>query len=466
MDSSTFTNLPLGPQIINNLESLGYHSMTPIQEETLPAILEGKDILGQAKTGSGKTAAFGLGIISKIDLKNLNIQALVLCPTRELAEQVANEIRRLARFTSNTKVLAIFGGTLEFKQVNSLKHGAHIIVATPGRVLKHLKKGAIDLEQLKVLVLDEADRMLDMGFEEQMDEIATYTPKDKQTLLFSATYPHEIKSLCDSLKISPEIIKIDAKHEKEVIEQKFIKVKDHQQKFTALLKVLANFRPESTLVFCKTKFTCDEVFNFFLRNQVSAIAIHGDLDQNERTLALTKFSNRSALILVATDVAARGLDIKDLQAVINFDLAIDAEVYTHRIGRTARAGKTGHAFSFFVDNERGKLSDIEAFLERKNELMDLTELSGSLVFDLKPPMRTMVIGAGKKDKIRPGDILGALIGEAGLQADQVGIISIFDTSTLVAVKSELMSSTISKLKNGKIKGRSFRVFEAKNIIRN
>lgn len=458
--SNLFNSLKLRPEIIQNLESLNFTSMTPIQEEALPLILNGFDVLAQAKTGSGKTAAFGLGIISKLNIENKKLQSLVLCPTRELAEQVAEEIRRLARFTKNCKVLVICGGASEYQQISSLEHGVHIVVGTPGRVLKFLKNGDINLNQLDILVLDEADRMLDMGFRENMQAITAYAPKTKQTLLFSATFPKEIESLSEVFQKNPNRITIDTKHEKNIIRQTFIEVDDHRQKSEALARILGHYKPESTVIFCKTKIICAEVSKLLNKQGISSLAFHGDLEQNERTIVLTKFSNHSCLVLVATDVAARGLDIKDLEAVINFDLPTDAEVYTHRIGRTARAGKIGLAFSLFVKYEKEKLNEIENYLDLENEYIKLEELSKTARFDLIAPMKTMFINGGKKDKIRPGDILGALVNEAGLSATDVGNINILNNQSYVAITSAHINLAISKLNVGKIKGRKFRVGEA------
>lgn len=457
---NSFKTLPLNPKLQHNLESLGFTAMTPIQSEALPFILEGHDLIAKAKTGSGKTATFGLGLLNKLVIENKKLQSLVICPTRELAVQVAEELRRLARNIPNCKILVITGGASEYQQLNSLDHGAHIIVGTPGRLLKFLKKGAIDLNDLSFLVLDEADRMLDMGFQEDMEAIISFTPKEKQTLLFSATFPLEIEELGANILITPKKVEVDSKHEKNIIKQTFVEVSDHKQKAEALLRVLGDYKPASTVVFCKTKQICADVAKFLSREGISALSIHGDLEQNERTVVLTKFSNHSCLVLVATDVAARGLDIKDLEAVVNFDLPQDADVYTHRIGRTARAGKIGLAFTFFVDYEKEKCQEIENYLETENEYKVMDDFSADSRFDLTPPMKTIYINGGKKDKIRPGDILGALVNVAGLSASQVGNISILDRQTYVAIDAHMARQTISKLAGEKIKGLKFKVGEA------
>lgn len=458
--TNSFKTLPLTPEILENLETLGFTSMTPVQSGALPLVLEGHDVIAQAKTGSGKTAAFGLGILNKLNLENKKLQSLVLCPTHELATQVAEELRRLARFTKNCKILVICGGVSEYQQLSSLEHGAHIIVGTPGRVLKFLKKGAINLSTIEFLVLDEADRMLDMGFKEEMEAIVAFAPKKLQSLLFSATFPVEIEELSRVFQKNPKRLTIDTKHEKNIIRQVFIELHDHGEKLDALIRVLGHYKPQSVVVFCKTKQLCGDVAKALIRQGISALPFHGDLEQNERTVVLTKFSNRSCLVLVATDVAARGLDVKDLEAVVNFDLPSDAEVYTHRIGRTARAGKEGLAFSFFIAREKEKLHDIENYQGNENVYLKLEELNQSAHYDLKAPMKTMYINGGKKEKVRPGDILGALVNEAGLDASEVGNINIQEHQSFVAIEASKMNQAITKLLNGKIKGRRFKVGEA------
>ncbi|MBC7427356.1 MAG: ATP-dependent RNA helicase DbpA [Bacteriovorax sp.] len=458
--TNSFNTLPLDPKILENLVTLGFLSMTPIQEKALPMILQGDDLIAQAKTGSGKTAAFGLGILNKLNIENKALQSLVLCPTHELAEQVAEEIRRLARFTKNCKVLVICGGTSEHQQLNSLEHGVHIIVGTPGRVLKFLKKGAINLNSIEFLVLDEADRMLDMGFREEMEAVAAFTPRVKQSLLFSATFPPEIEELSRLFQKNPKRLSVDSQHEKNAIKQIFIEVDEHREKLVALNNLLGQYKPQSTIIFCKTKQLCADVAKALLKQGIAALAFHGDLDQNERTVVLTKFSNKSCLVLVATDVAARGLDVKDLEAVVNFDLPTNAEVYTHRIGRTARAGKIGLAFSFFVAGEKYKLLEIEEYTGNRNEFLNVNSLSTSSQFNLKAPMKTMYINGGKKEKMRAGDILGALVNEAGVAAEDVGNINIFEKQSYVAIRSHLLEGTVAKLLEGKIKGRRFKVGEA------
>ncbi len=452
-----FKELTLKQELLNNLDELGFDSMTPIQAKSLPIVLEGIDVIAQAKTGSGKTAAFGLGILNNLDVTNLNPQSLVLCPTRELAEQVAKELRKLARIMKNVKVLTICGGVAEFHQERSLSHGAHIIVGTPGRVLSLLRKNVLILRVAKKFVLDEADRMLDMGFYDDMMEISDYLPKERQTLLFSATYPDEIKELGETILKDATEVKVDTEHEENNIKQLFYEVENHQDKNNALLKILGKFKPERLIVFCKTKQITDNVANFLNDNGIYAEGIHGDLMQNERTSVLTQFSNRSLSVLVATDVAARGLDIQDLEAVINYDLPTDPEVYVHRVGRTGRAGKTGMAFSLFIDKNSFRLDDIEVLINQKCEVADISALSLDDKYDLVPKMQTMYISGGKKNKLRPGDIVGALVGEAKLDFKDIGEISVLNIVSYVAIRAEVIDQAIDKLSSGKIKNRKFRV---------
>lgn len=454
---NSFKSLLLKKEILSNLESLEFNEMTPVQSAALPVILKGHDVIVQAKTGSGKTAAFALPIINQVMIENLKLDSLILCPTRELAEQVADEMRRLARFVRNFKVAVLCGGAPEYPQIKSLEHGVHIVVATPGRLLKFLQNNHLKINEIKFLVLDEADRMLDMGFRADIDLILKYTSKHKQTLLFSATFPEEIEDLSRHFQKNPERIEVDAKHEQNIIRQIFVEVDTHQQKNEALIKVLHEFRPASSIVFCKTKQLCTDVAAYLNKHKISALPFHGDLDQFERNVVLTKFSNKSALILVATDVAARGLDIKNLKAVINYDLAYDPEVYTHRIGRSGRAGNTGLSISLYVPYEKEKVDGIEEFLQTKNEYLDIKSLLPQSIYDLIAPMTTIYITAGKKDKLRPGDIVGAIVGEAKIDVGLVGDINILPVQSYVAVDSRHAQNVVEKLNAGKIKGRKVKV---------
>ena len=344
--------------MLDCLASLAYHQMTPIQAQSLPHILDGKDLIAQGKTGSGKTVAFGIGLLSRIKTEKLNVQALVLCPTRELAEQVGKEIRRLARFTQNIKLLTLCGGVPFAPQAASLVKGVHIIVATPGRLMDHLSKQTLNLKSVNTLVLDEADRMLDMGFYDAITAIIAETPKTRQTLLFSATFPDSIKQMSRSIQRKPLSVKVETSHVPAEIEQLFFEIKKHERNNTLLL-LLTHYKPASVVIFCKTKRDTQDVADMLNEKGHSAVAIHGDLEQRERNQVLIRFANRSCPILVATDVAARGLDIEDLEMVINYELPRDPEVYVHRIGRTGRAGKHGLAMSLFMQSEVVKLNAIE-----------------------------------------------------------------------------------------------------------
>ncbi len=458
--NSSFENLPLIKELQENLKDLKFNTMTPIQEDCLPYILEGKDVIAQAKTGSGKTAAFGLGILNSLDLDKSGLKneahSLILCPTRELAAQVAGDIKSLARKMKNVKILTLCGGISESIQERSLESGAHILVGTPGRVLQHLKKKSLQIYSLNVFILDEADRMLDMGFEDELNSISEYLPKKKQSLLFSATYPEDIKSLSSKIQSDAVEIKVDSEHEDDNIKQYFYEVRPTQDKNNLLYKILSQYSPQRAIVFCRTKRETVDVAEFLIKRNIFAQSINGDLEQNERTAVLTKFSNKSLSILVATDVAARGLDIEDLPAVINYNMPATAEDYVHRIGRTGRAGKTGMAFSFFNPIEENKLKEIEALVKKPCELANPLELSYTKNYNLTPPMQTMFISGGKKDKLRPGDVVGALIGEAKLKSDDIGDISVFNVFTYVAIKNKSVNKAIKGISNGKIKKKKFK----------
>ena len=455
--SNVFKDLKLRTELTSNLAEIGFAEMTPIQAGSLPTILTGKDVIGQAKTGSGKTAAFGLGILNSLDIKNIDTQALILCPTRELAEQVSVELRKLARMMKNVKILTITGGVGYHHQENSLDHGAHIIVGTPGRVAKLIGTKFILIDYIKTLVLDEADRLLDMGFYDEIMGIEEKLFSKKQTLLFSATFPDEIIELSKSIQIDAEKVVVDSQHEEGSIEQYFYEVDSHKNKDTGVLQILGEFNPDRLIVFCKTKMTTDKLSEYLQEQNILAASIHGDIEQNERTKILTKFSNRSLSVLVATDVAARGLDIKDLAAVINYDLPSDSEDYVHRVGRTGRAGKKGLAFSLFVTAEQYKIDQIQEMIKEECITTPLDNLPETKKYLASPPMTTIYISGGKKDKLRPGDILGALVKEADLKPTDVGDISILPIVTYVAVKKECADQAVERLTNGRIKNRHFRV---------
>ena len=455
MASEGFSSLNISKAQLSNLDSLGYMKMTAVQAKSLPHVLKGRDLIAKAKTGSGKTAAFGIGLLEQINPRFFGVQALVLCPTRELADQVGKELRRLARSTPNIKLVLLCGGKPFGPQKGSLEHGAHIAVGTPGRIQDHLRKGTLKLDGLKTLVLDEADRMLDMGFYDVMTEIIAQTPRKRQTLMFSATYPDQIKKMCRSIQRDPITVTVEAEHKEGVIEQVFYEVKKHERNNT-LLALFEHYKPATTLVFCHTKKQCDEVARFLRGRKIEALAIHGDLEQRERDQVLVQFSNNSCPVLVATDVAARGLDIKSLAAVINYELPRDPEIYVHRIGRTGRAGEKGIALSIFTESEQFRVSAIEGFLNKPCICDVFASLDRDQDFSLTSPMVTIQLDAGRKNKMRPGDILGALTGEAGLSGSQIGKIDIFDMSSFVAIERSGLRQALNYLANGKVKGRNVR----------
>ena len=456
MTTSAFSSLPLTPEFLANLESLEYLSMTPIQAQSLPAVMEGKDLHAQAKTGSGKTAAFGIGLLHKLNAQDYQTQALILCPTRELADQVSKEMRRLARPIANTKILTLCGGTPIAPQLASLEHQPHIVVGTPGRILKHLKKGSLLLDKLNMLVLDEADRMLDMGFHDDIMSIIDYTPPQRQTLLFSATYPDEIKHISDTIQKNPIDVKVESLHDNKNIEQIFYEI-DKGERTRTLVAILHHYRPESSVVFCNTKSQCNELADELWNQGFHALALNGDLEQKERDQVLVQFSNKSTSILIATDVAARGLDIKDLNAVINFDVAFEPEIHIHRIGRTGRAGNKGLALTLFMPSEASRVSAIEEYQGSPVQIKETTTLKLKENFKLSPPMVTLCINGGRKDKVRAGDVLGALTANTDLPGKQIGRIDIFDKLTFVAVERQIAKQALKVLTEGKIKGRKFRV---------
>ncbi|MDD2768661.1 MAG: ATP-dependent RNA helicase DbpA [Methylococcus sp.] len=456
MTTNAFAQLPLDPSLLANLDSLGYQAMTPIQAESLPHILAGLDLIAQAKTGSGKTAAFGIGLLSRLDPQDFAVQGLVLCPTRELADQVGKEIRRLARLLPNIKLLSLCGGAALGPQFESLEHGAHLIVGTPGRILKHLGKGSLKLDRLKMLVLDEADRMLDMGFHDAIMEVIAATPALRQTLLFSATYPNTIQKMSASIQRQPTRISVESLHGGGDIEQLFYEIEKDARART-LAALLAHHRPESSVIFCNTKQQCQDVADDLRAQGFHALALHGDLEQKDRDLVLVRFANKSCSVLVATDVAARGLDIKDLQAVINYELAFDPEVHIHRIGRTGRAGSKGLALSLYTPSEAHRVNAIEAYQKSPAVTASPASLQSGADFNPQPPMVTLCIDGGRKNKVRPGDILGALTGEAGIPGHQVGKIDIFDFHAYVAIDRAIAEQALKRLAEGKIKGRTFKV---------
>jgi ATP-dependent RNA helicase DbpA len=453
----SFIDLPLIPALRKSIESAGYTTPTPIQAMTLPAILEGRDVIAQAPTGSGKTAAFGLGLLQRLDPAAKRTQALVLCPTRELADQVAKEFRRLAAAIPNVKLTLLTGGVPLGPQLASLAHAPHVVVGTPGRVEDVLRKGALDPSGITVLVLDEADRMLDMGFEDTLREIVARLPRERQSLLFSATWPDAMREIGRSTLRDPLELRVESAAGQPEAEQWFHEAAPTDKPAT-LAGLLVQHRPESTVVFCNTKRDVDVVMSALKAMGFATAALHGDLEQRERDEVLLRFANRSLTVLVASDVAARGLDVKELACVVNYELPNDPDVYLHRIGRTARAGSGGLALSLVAPREMPRALQLQQRLGITLHWRDAPPVH----IDSRevPPaaMNTLRIEAGRGDKLRPGDILGALTGTTGLPADAIGKIDIFATRAYVAVRREQAERALGGLRTGKIKGRNFRVY--------
>jgi len=452
---SKFDLVNLNEKSLKNLASLGYEYMTPIQEKSLPYILEKKDVIAKAKTGSGKTVSFGLGILNNLDSKNFRIQSLVLCPTRELATQVANTLKNLARYRHNIKILTLTGGVPYKPQVHSLSHQAHILVGTPGRVLKHLTEDNFSCEDINTLVLDEADRMLDMGFSEDINLIIDYLPKQRQTMLFSATYPDTIEKLSNNILMNPTKVEVESTHSSSSITQKFYEVNSHQK--TSLMLKLFQPTQKSVIIFCNTKIQCDELADDLEQYDIEPLVLHSDLEQKYRDETLIMFANKSYPVLIATDVASRGLDIEDVDMVINYDLPNDFEVYTHRIGRTARAGKDGMAVSLVDD--LGKFKDLEEYFDTQFELLSSDSIKDKDDVRLDYDYSTLYINGGKRHKLRAGDILGALTAGIGLDKNDIGKIDILPTCSYVAIKNKSYQKAFDGLNSNKMKNRYFKIYK-------
>lgn len=456
MSAQAFSTLPLNPNLLKNIDSLGFSAMTSIQAKSLPILLKGTDVIAQAKTGSGKTAAFALTLLQNLNVKAFHVQALVLCPTRELADQVATDIRQFARTIHNIKVLTLCGGMPFGPQLGSLSHGAHIIVGTPGRIEDHLRKKTLLLDKVNTFVLDEADRMLEMGFQESLEAIVSHIPKKRQTLLFSATYSDEVKKIATSLMKKPVIVTAEETHDSETIDQHFYLVNNDEERMLALRLLLLQHTPDAAVVFCNTKHETQKVADTLCAQGISAIALHGDLEQKDRTKTLVQFSNKSISVLVATDVAARGLDIDAVNAVINYHIAKEPAVHVHRIGRTGRAGNAGLALSLYSRKEDYKIRLLGEYLNKSigSETLPPKTLLKNPPY--KPKMKCLHIDGGKKQKLRAGDILGALTGEKGISGKSVGKINIFDFNSYVAINNAEAKQAVKILSEGKIKGRAFK----------
>jgi ATP-independent RNA helicase DbpA len=452
---TAFNALALPGPLLRALEVLEFDRMTPVQAHALPALLAGKDVIAQARAGSGKTVAFGLGLLSRLDLGAGHAQALVLCPTRELAEQVSTELRRLGRFLPNLRVVTLCGGVPLRTQRPSLEQPPHVVVGTPGRIQDHLRRKTLGLEALAVLVLDEADRMLDMGFADSIADVVSQTPASRQTMLFSATFPAVVRTMSRKLQDQPVDVTVDNEPSDVEIEQLFFQV-DPQQRMEAVAALLRQYAPESTLIFCHTRKDTRAVAAKLGELGFSVLALHGELEQRQRDEVLLRFAHRSCSVLVATDIAARGLDIKGLAAVISWELPNDPDVHLHRIGRTGRAGGKGLALSLCAPRERDRLRAIEAAMGGAKVRWGELTLDGGRGKPAPPPMVTLVVGGGKQDKLRAGDLLGALTGELGLPGSAVGKIDVLATRSYVAIQREHAGAALA-LQAAKIKGKKVRL---------
>jgi ATP-independent RNA helicase DbpA len=445
----TFDSIKTFPQaLLETLQKLNFTHMTEIQGKAIDPILEGKDILAQSKTGSGKTLAFGLPCIVRTDVSNNTPQTIIITPTRELAEQVANQLRQTAVYKPNLKILTLYGGVPLRPQAESLAKGTHILIGTPGRIQDHLAKQTLVLDSIKTLVLDEADRMLDMGFYDEIVKIGSNMPRAKQTLLFSATFPDKIEKLAKALLKQPLTIKVDTVQEHTKIDEIVYETSD---KFKTLTALIQSYKPESLLIFCNTKAEVIALTDALYKQGHSVIDIHGDLDQRERNEAVIAFSNGSKRIMVATDVASRGIDIKDIALVINYDLPFDQEVYTHRIGRTGRADATGKAVSLYGSKESEKC----AYITSQARTAQMKDLRVDAAFKMVSEYDTLCINGGKKTKLRAGDILGTLCKEVGIDPAMIGKITITDTKSYVALHHTVINKVLKALKKTTIKKKKY-----------
>jgi len=443
------------------VKDLGYTEPTPIQSASIPALLGGRDLIGQSKTGSGKTAAFALPILQRLKLESRSVQALVLCPTRELCGQVAREVRKLGRAHAELFVLEAVGGQPARPQRESLARGVHVVVGTPGRVLDHLERETLDAGSLQTVVLDEADRMLDMGFGEDVGKILRALPTERQTVLFSATFPDSIAAMSRSYQRDALPVTIDAPEEAQLEIEEFMLEAHESEKLHALSWLLDKYPHESALIFCNFKATTRELTSELSAAGLSVDRLDGDLDQFHRDQVLSRFRGGSVRLLIATDVAGRGIDVEGLDLVVNFELPQQPEIYVHRIGRTGRAGQTGVAISLTSGPRDSRIAAAQELTGRTIQVLQrggdggqsalLKKLAG------KARMDTILISGGRKDRVRPGDILGALTGDAGgLASSDVGKIEVRDTLTYVAVSRKVSRDAVSCLNAGRIKGKRFR----------
>lgn len=465
MTSLAFASLPLAPALLEVVRELGFVELTPIQAEAIPALLAGRDLVGQSRTGSGKTAAFALPLLQGVQLEQRELQGLVLCPTRELCAQVARELRRLARNLSGLSIVSLAGGQEVREQARALERGAHLAVGTPGRLVDHLQRRNLKVHRVRTVVLDEADRMLDMGFGEDVGKVLRALPKDRQTVFFSATFPEAIRELSAKYQREPVRVNVITPDDERALTKELVAHVPSERKLQALRWALSHYRHDSALVFANLKTTVAELGRELASAGLSVDCLHGDLEQRDRDRVMAKFRNGSTRVLVATDVAARGIDLEKLDLVVNFDLPTTPEVYVHRVGRTGRAGNVGLALSLCSSAEQHRLEAIEAYT--RSALVPTEPKSAPRASEPAAPspaaapsaaaMETLRLSGGRKDKLRPGDILGALTGEAGgLAGADIGKIEIHDRFSYVAVARAVSRKAVASLNAGRIKGRRFK----------
>ena len=523
-----FEELNVDEKILKAIGDMGFEEASPIQAKAIPVVLEGKDIVGQAQTGTGKTAAYGIPMLQSIDPKLKCVQAVVLCPTRELAIQVADEIRKLAKYMSSIKVLPVYGGQEIVRQIKSLKTGVQIVVGTPGRVMDHMRRKTVKFDKVKMVILDEADEMLDMGFREDMETILTQMPEERQTVMFSATMPKAIMDIARTFQNDAEVIKVVRKElTVENIEQYYFEVRS-KNKDEILSRLIDIYNPKLSVVFCNTKKQVDDLISELKGRGYFADGIHGDMKQAQRDRVMNDFRKGKTEILIATDVAARGIDVDDVDIVFNYDLPQDEEYYVHRIGRTGRAGRAGLAFSFVTGKEIYKLKDIERYCKTKimaRQIPSLDDVKNTRIdnlfeqvrktleaggladmraiveekindedytsIDLAAALLKMVLGddhdreddvlpvhfddndgngskkvrlfinIGKKDKVKPSNILGAIAGESGMPGKLVGSIDMYDAYTFVEVPRKYADIVLKAMSNNvQIKGRTVNIEKA------
>lgn len=454
---ASFEQLALSPALLQRLNEMNFLTPTPIQQAAIPLLLKGKDIAGQAETGSGKTAAFGLPLLQQIDPQVQAVQALVLVPTRELAVQVRHELKQLAQKIDNLKISAFYGGHAFSQERASLAFPPQVLVGTPGRLTDHLNRRTLELGKVKMLVLDEADKLLEMGFADEIDQIIATLPGKRQSVLFSATMPDEVKQLiADSLR-NPQFVQVSPNAIPDQVRLVGIKV-GQPEKQQSLLHLLQGIDPAGTVVFCNTRGASDDVAAMLAKHGFGARALHGGMEQPDRDKAMTLFRNGTTQVLVATDLAARGLDIAALNTIIHYELPDDEAAYLHRSGRTGRAGRSGTVYTFATTRDEKTLRDWG--LVRMDEWLTAESLASRSATSqpaLAEAFATLHINAGRKDKLSPRDIVGALIAAAGLQADLIGRIEVQDKASYVAIPADQASQIAATLSESKIKGRKFRV---------